>query len=175
MVLFSFEFTKISCKTINARTLEYLLKFQHDVTFSKILYFLHETGLYFTLDNCGTSTTILTRSSSACITTRHLTPFTMIFCNSILLTALTSYCTDARDSFSHTDSIIFALIIAKIIAKTIAKIHSACFTSISDITIAFSSYTFSGAPTVDVQALLYSAFLTLIIYLILVSRIDDYK
>ena len=90
MVLFSFELTNISIETISARTFKILMKFQHDFTFRKILDNIYETGLNFTLDNYLTDTTIMTWTSSACITTRHFTTFSMIFCYSILLTALTT-------------------------------------------------------------------------------------
>ena len=91
MVLFSFEFTIISCEIISARTFKYLSKFQQDVIFIKFIHTLLGTSLNFTLTNRSTHPCILTRVSSACIRTWHFTIFTMIFCNSILLNALTNF------------------------------------------------------------------------------------
>ena len=88
MVPSSFEFTKITRETINARTFKCLLKFQHDVTIIKLLGILYETCLNFTLDNCRTRTTILAWITIA--GSRHITTFTVIFCNSIFLNTVTS-------------------------------------------------------------------------------------
>ena len=91
MVLFSFEFTKVPGETISARAFKYLLEFKHHVIFINFIHTVYETGLNFTLDNRSTRTSILTLASIACITTRYFTIFTVIFCNSILLTAFTSF------------------------------------------------------------------------------------
>ena len=92
MVLFSFKFTEITCVTINTGTFKCLLKFQHDVTSLMLLlknfFIVSETGLKFILDNFRTRTTILTWITIA--SSRHITTFTVIFCNSIFLNAVTS-------------------------------------------------------------------------------------
>ena len=62
----------------------------NDKTFIKLFYTLYETCLNFTLTNRSTHPCILTRASTAFITTRHFTTFAMIFCNSIFFNALTS-------------------------------------------------------------------------------------
>ena len=113
MVLFSFELTNISIETISARTFKILMKFQHDFTFRKILDNIYETGLNFTLDNYLTDTTIMTWTSSACITTRHFTTFSMIFCYSILLTALTTLQLSRTNVFQIDFKNVFNIIFKK--------------------------------------------------------------
>ena len=70
MILFIFEFTKISCETINARTFRDLLTFQYTVILIKwaVIDNLYETGLNTSFAYNRTRTAIITGICVAYIT-----------------------------------------------------------------------------------------------------------